>query len=234
MLKVSCRDALHSLKSLVHGFSAVCHGFLNVKAGIEQALQICEHFTPVLPNYYCHIMYFSLRLPISLSSNLCPFLFIWNTSYLYSSFSVHLCFLTLPLQSIPIPLAADTGRQSGYPAFCVNWFSQSMFQYNFILLSMPPILGLPLEADSKFLSVILRCEKWFTLSVIGPINEFCPEQKKRQSVGRHFIVCLSKAAPLCCSLQQCLDCTAVTKCSHICTYSYSGQTPSIAWYAQYR
>lgn len=45
-----------------------------------------------------------------------------------------------------------------------------MFQYHFILLSMPPILGLPLEADSKFLSAILRCEKWFTLFVTGPIK----------------------------------------------------------------
>lgn len=179
-------------------------------------------------------MYFSLWLPISLSSSLCHFIYLKQKISLSLLLCASLFFLTLLLLSIPIPLAADTGRQSDYPVFYVNQFSQSYkFQYRFMLLSMPPILGLPLEADSKFLSITLRCEKLFTHSVTGPINWFCPQHKNGQSVGRHFIICLSKEAPLCCSLQQCLDCAAVTKCSHICTYSYSGQAPSIAWYAQY-
>lgn len=107
---------------LVHGFSSVCHDFLNVKkVGIEEALQICEHLTTALSNYYCHIMYFSLRLPISLSSSLCPFFNFFETPKI--SIPPFVCisvFLTLLLQSIPKPVAAATGRQSGYPVFCVN------------------------------------------------------------------------------------------------------------------
>lgn len=164
-----CILLLKKCSSLAWIFLSLPLHFLNVKkAGTEEALQICEHFTTALSNYYCHIMYFSLRLPFLWVLVCVLFLFLWNTKYLYSSFCVHLCFLTLLLHTIP--LAADTERQSGYPVFWVNWFSQSRFQ----LLSMPPILGLPLEADSKFLGVTLRCEKWFTHSVTGPINRFCP------------------------------------------------------------
>lgn len=153
---------------LVHGLSSVCHDFLNVeKAGIEEALQIREHFTTALSNYYCHIMYFSLRLPISLSSSLCPFfLFLWNTKNLHSSFCVHLCFFFNPAASVHSQVRL------------------SCLLYKLIFSELVSVLLYALEHAShfrstswgwgKFLSVILRCEKWFTHSVTGPINRFCP------------------------------------------------------------